>query len=411
MMPMIPKLVAAIPVAALVVAACVNGAAQEEGADPGPGPEETRIVAAVDLSKHTVPLEDIHFDTFDGGSIPLSEISGERMLSLLDAIPPLDEPEYDDPAGASWVPAQDGSETVTWVQDADARGGDWLKDDDLIIGYVGEEGSAFAYPLKILNFHEIVNDEIDGVPVLVTYCPLCRSGVVYDRRLDGRLLTFGNTSALYESDLVMVDWQTNSYWWQTAGEAIVGTLSGKSLKPLPAATMTWGEWKAVHGGTEVLSRNTGFPRSYERDPFSNYGSLIDRGQFAFPVSDASLDDRLAAADEVLGVTVGEASKAYPLRKLGDAAVNDHVGGQRIVVFSSQEGPSANAFRADANGRALTFRYRGGRYVDHETESDWDLSGRATSGPLQGEQLHQLPSRYAFWFAFIAAIPDTELYEE
>lgn len=372
-----------LPALALLAAACLGEGGNAPG-ETSPG-NSARTVAGVDLSRHSVPLEDVHFDTFDGGSIPLSEIGEERIIGLRDAIPPLDAPRYDD-----------------------APGGDWLDPSDLVIGYAGEDG-AWAYPLKILNFHEIVNDELDGVPVLVTYCPLCRSGVVYDRRLEGTLHTFGNTSALYENDLVMFDRETSSYWWQTAGEAIVGTLTGKRLAVLPALTTTWSEWKALHPETLVLSRDTGFARPYEREPFADYAASVNDGRFPFPVSEAVNDGRLAPADEVLGVAIGDGSKAYPLRLHGDAAINDSLGGEGVVVFSSEDGPSGGAFRPEVNGRGLTFFFRDGAYLDEETGSRWDLSGRAADGPLKGERLEPLPARYTFWFAYVAAFPETEVY--
>jgi hypothetical protein len=358
----------------------------QDQASTGPGQEERRIVAGVDLSRHSVPLDNIHFDTFTGGSIPLSDITQEDVLRLRDAIPPLDNPKYDR-----------------------ASGGDWLDDSDLVIGYMTDGGATWAYPLKILHFHEIVNDEIEGLSVLVSYCPLCRSGIVYDRHLEGMLLTFGNTSALYESDLVMFDRQTNSFWWQTAGEAIVGTLTGRRLTALPSVTITWGEWKALHPDTQVLSRDTGFAIPYERDPYATYADLVDSGRLPFPVSDAVRDGRLAPADEVLGVTLGGESKAYPLRHLGDAVVNDSLAGKRLVVLSSTSGPSGNVFLAMSDGRELTFPFRDGAYADEETGSKWNLSGEATSGPLKGNRLEQLPSRYTFWFAYVAAFPQTEVY--
>lgn len=135
----------------------------------------------VDLSAHTVPLDEIYFDTFDGGAVPLSESTSELRARLLHAIPPIDDPIYDD-----------------------VTAGDWLNPDDPVLGYVAG-GQAYAYPFKILNYHEIVNDVLDGSPVLISFCPLCRSAIVYDRRVDGEVLSFGNTSALYESDMVMVD--------------------------------------------------------------------------------------------------------------------------------------------------------------------------------------------------------------
>jgi len=373
----------AFSVIAIVAIACGGGSDEQadqsqEGID--------RVVGGVDLSFHDVALEDVHFDTFDGGSIPLSEIGEERLLSLVDAIPPLDIPKY-----------------------GDAVSGDWLETDDLVIGYEGANRGAWAYPVKILNFHEIVNDDLDGVPVLISYCPLCRSAVVYDRRLDGRELTFGNSSALYENDLVMFDRETNSYWWQVAGRAIVGTLTGEQLDVLPSITTTWGAWREEHPDTLVLSRETGFVRSYAADPFGSYRFAVNDEQFPFPVSPEALDGRLAAGDEVLGVIVDGESRAYSLRALGDAAVNDDLGGQPIVVLSSDDGPSGGAYRAVVDGNALTFSFEDGLYVDAETGTRWNLSGEAVGGELGGRTLERLPSRYTFWFAYIGAFPDTDVY--
>ncbi len=370
---------------ALLVAAAACLSAGEEA--PSGSPSSGRSAGGTDISRHSVPLEEIHFDTFDGGSVPLSEISESKLLSLRDAIPPLDSPKYDDAA------AGDG----------------WLQDDDLVIGYEGAEG-AYAYPIKILNFHEIVNDELDGVPVLVSYCPLCRSGIVYSRVLDGRELSFGNTSALYESDLVMYDRKTFSYWWQVAGRAIVGSLAGQQMEPLPSITTTWAQWRELHPDTRVLSRDTGYGRNYQRDPFQGYAGTVNAGRYPFPVSERVMDGRLAPADEVLGVTLNGASKAYPLRLLGEAAINDSSGGEAIVVFSSQRGPAGAAFLPQAGGRSLTFEAANGAFRDRETGSEWNLDGRAVAGPLKGSRLERLPSRYTFWFAYVAAFPEAEVYE-
>lgn len=148
-------------------------------------------VPMVDVSIHHVPLEDIIFDTFGGSPrfVPLSEAGDELIVDLRDAIVPVARPVYGGPDALAW-----------------------LEDDHLVMGYVSG-ASTFAYPINVLDLHEIVNDVIDGVPLVVTYCPLCFSGVVFSRELDGRLLTFGNTSALYQSDMVMYDHQTGSYWF------------------------------------------------------------------------------------------------------------------------------------------------------------------------------------------------------
>jgi len=144
----------------------------------------------VDTSLHSVPMSDSLFDTFGGisRSLPLDRAKGDGILSLRDVIAPILHAGYGQPNALSW-----------------------LRDDSLILGYVSGK-DAYANPINILNMLEIVNDAFNGVPVVITYCPLCFSGVVCHRELDGKLLTFGSTSPLYQSDLVMYDLQTGSYW-------------------------------------------------------------------------------------------------------------------------------------------------------------------------------------------------------
>lgn len=365
----------------IVVAACGGGVSAP---DLGPG---RGVLGGTDTDPHSVRLADIHFDDFAGGSVPLGEITEEELLSLRDRIPPIDSPVY-----------------------GPAATGDWLAPDDLILGYEAVDGQAYAYPAKILNFHEIVNDDLGGEPVLVSYCPLCRSGIVYDRRVDGQLLSFGNTSALYQSDLVMYDRETLSYWFQVGGDAIVGELTGARLTALPSLSTTWQAWLDLHPGTLVLSRDTGFERPYERDPFVGYEDIIDAGGFPFPVTDAAEDDRLPPSTLVVGVELNGEARAYPVVDLGDAVTNDRLGGERIVVFSDAKARTASVYRANADGRALTFELGAGRYVDRETESEWSLGGEALSGPLAGERLEPLPVRTTFWFAYVAAFPEAEVYE-
>ncbi len=344
--------------------------------------EEAQTPPDVDLTIHSVPLNEIYFDTFDGGSVPLSDSTVELRLRLLDAIPPIDQPVY-----------------------GDASAGDWLAPDDLVLGYVSA-GQAYAYPFKNLNYHEIVNDDLGGVPVLISYCPLCRSAIVYDRRVDGDVLSFGNTSALYESDLVMVDRTTGSYWWQVAGTAIVGPLTDAALEPLPSVVATWTDWASLHPETLVLTRATGFSRPYERDAFAGYADIIDSGRFPFPVGEAARDARLRPSALVVGVVINEVARAYPVENLIDP-INDEVGGNQIVVFPTEGG--ATVFGAVVDGLTLRFELRDGDFVDVETGSVWTSSGVAVSGTRQGATLTAFPSRTTFWFAFVGAFPDVELH--
>ncbi|MCH7586348.1 MAG: DUF3179 domain-containing protein [Acidobacteria bacterium] len=379
---------AALVSMSLVAAACAGVSDGDQATGPVAEPPSTigrepSTPPDVDLSMHSVPLEEVYFDTFDGGSVRLSDSTSELRARLLDAIPPIDNPVY-----------------------RDSTAGDWLDPADLVLGFV-TGGRAYAYPFKILNFHEIVNDVLDGIPVLISYCPLCRSAIVYDRRVDGETLSFGNTSALYESDLVMVDRSTGSYWWQVAGSAIVGPLTGAILDPLPSVVATWKSWEEGHPDTLILTRDTGFSRPYERDSFGSYAEYIDSGQFVFPVSETSQDGRLQPSALVVGVVLDGVIRAYPVDGLVDP-INDDVAGSPIVVFPTDGG--AAVFQAIVNDQTSVFEVRDGGLIDTATESVWTTGGMAVSGTLEGSVLVPVPSRTTFWFAFVAAFPEVELYQ-
>ena len=225
------------------------------------------------------------------------------------------------------------------------------------------------------------------------------------------MLSFGNTSALYQSDLVMFDRQTNSYWFQTGGEAVIGPLTGKRLPLLPSSLIPWGAWRAEHPDTLVLSTQTGFPRDYLSDPFDGYERSVNAGRFTFGVDrDVLDDDRLPLDELVLGIEVGEEARVYPLNTLGDAAVNDEIAALPVVIFSSASGPSGNAFDPHVDGQRLRFRFTDGAYRDVETGSLWTLGGRATAGPLAGAQLTALPNRTTFWFSYRSAFPEVLVFD-
>lgn len=340
-----------------------------------------RPAPRLDTTRHSVPLEDIYFDTFGRTDRPvrLPDATPALIEQLRDAIPPLHRPRYEA-----------------------AREVEWLRDDDLVVGYAAGS-STWAYPIRILNFHEIVNDVLDGVPVLVSYCPLCHSGVVFGRILEGRTLTFGNTSALYESDMVMLDYQTGSYWWQVAGRAIVGPLTGKQLPILPSTTTTWRVWNNTHPGTAVLSRVTGYQRNYNQNPFAGYAAQVNRGGFAFPVT----RQRYAPLDPgtiVLAVRRGGAARAYPIQTGRPLVIQDRVADEPTVVFMDGHGGAA-AFDPRADGRELTFHVQNGAIRDKETGTHWDVAGQAVAGTLVGRRLQQLPARTSFWFAVVASDSD------
>ena len=384
-------LVTTVAVFVLVVAACGQSSdgptpvtetpTTEPGNQPEAGPSSPP--PDTDTSISIVALADVHFDTFDGGSVTLADSTPELRSHLLDAIPPIDDPVY-----------------------GDVSTGNWMVATDRVLGYVAGD-QAYAYPFKILNFHEIVNDVVGGIPVLISYCPLCGSAIVYDRRVGGDTHEFRNTSALYESDMVMVDRATGSYWWQVAGSAIVGPQSGATLEVLPSSVATWADWVSVYPDTLVLTRETGFTRPYEQDSFADYSDYLDGGNFAFPVGDTAADRRLSPSAVVVGVRDGETVRVYPIEDIADP-INDVVDRVRVVILPTADG--AGVFLREADGTALEFERAGDVFVDTATGTTWSAGGTALSGRLQGTQLAAVPARTTFWFAMVGAFPDLVVHQ-
>lgn len=376
-----PLAVAAGGLLAWLVAAVALGGG--DGARPA-------AVPALDRARHSVPLSEIVFDTFDGRYVRLSDASDALTERLRDAILPLDEPVFGGPEDASW-----------------------LTDGSLVLG-IERDGEARAYPIAFLDRHELVNDDLGGRPILVSWCPLCQTAAVFDRRLDGGTLDFSNTSALHESDLVMVDRQTGSYWFHAGGEAIAGTLTGSRLDLLPSVTATWGEWRRLHPATRVLVGNRGErlqPPLGDAGIGAQIAEQADAGRFAFPVRRGLADTRLRAGELVLAVEAGGAAKGYPLGLLRGGVVNDRIGTAPVLVVTSGAG-LAVALERRHGGRTLTFARAGGASLrDRETGSTWSFAGRALAGPLEGAELPALPSRRGLWFALAAALPGLELYRE
>ncbi|MDA0305393.1 MAG: DUF3179 domain-containing protein [Proteobacteria bacterium] len=183
---------------------------------------------------------------FSKKSIDLSEIMSGGPPK--DGIPSIDKPRF--------------------VRLAEVSG---LADTEPVVGLI-INGKARAYPLRILTWHEIVNDELAGVPVTITYCPLCNSAIAFDRRLDGKILDFGTTGKLRKSDMVMYDRQTESWWQQFMGEGIVGEMTGKRLKTIPARLESFANFKKRAPDGEVLVPNDPGMRNYGRNPYAGYDS-------------------------------------------------------------------------------------------------------------------------------------------
>ena len=201
------------------------------------------------------------------------------------------------------IPAIDDPRFVSAEEAAD-----WLAPQEPVV-LLAVSGEAKAYPLQILTWHEIVNDEVGGVAVAVTFCPLCYSAVAFRRTLDGRPLTFGVSGFLRHSDLVMYDRETESLWQQLTGEAIVGALTGEALEVLPAQLVSFAQFREAHPEAPVLSRETGHARPYGRNPYAGYDE-VGKPPFLFA---GPYDKRLPPMEKVVAVSLGGERMAYPHR--------------------------------------------------------------------------------------------------
>lgn len=279
-----------------------------------------------DYSKHGIPLSEIH----DGGPPK-------------DGIPALTDPEF-----------VSGKEV------------DYLSPKDRILG-VSVNGESKAYPIKILNWHEIVNDRIGGKEILVSYCPLCGTGMVFDAGIKGKRVLFGVSGKLYNSDVLMYDKQTESLWSQIKMEAVTGPMTGHKLVLLPARHTTWEVWRSQYPDTLVLSKMTGYSRDYARNPYEDYGRT---SQLYFPVNHE--DKRLPLKEWVVGVVVDGKAKAYPFSELEKKGpvVKDSIGQEIIEVHYDAKNQSA---------------------VVRNTNGD------------------EIPSVQAYWFAWRAFYPHTTIF--
>ncbi len=391
----------------------------------------------IDTSRSVVPLDDIH----RGGPPP-------------QGIPALGFPGMEGVAPATVDPAfVPQSEASTWL------GG---REPVILVDLGGERK---VYPLQILTWHEIANDRVGGVPVAVTFCPLCNSALVFDLRvpldadsldalqaraasrgveLDAQPVAddltaslsdlrrgadvvatvdvggFGVSGLLYASNLLMFDPVTGTLWSQAIGEGTVGALAGSELVRYGAPIVSFDEAREVAPEAEVMDRPQGFSRRYGTNPYVGYDD-VDTPAFLFR---GEADGRLAPKARVVTVD-GPSPVAYPFSHLSEVGVvHDEVSGRGIVlawrpgtatalgaarIASAADVGTASVFEASVDGRELRFEPADdGALRDVQTGTVWDVTGRAVDGPLEGEQLTPVIHEQTLWFAWAAFRPDTEI---
>ncbi len=395
------------PVPAAPTATPAPSAAPSPTSPPDPGAELNAFLVAAD-DDYTEGLQSARISTrvwktdFRFHTVPYEEIFSGGVPR--DGIPPLYEPQ-----------------SVS-IAEAD----EWIEDVEPVIA-LELNGEARAYPLQVLTWHEIANDELGGAPVAVTFCPLCNSAVVFDRVFNGEVYEFGVSGNLRNSDLIMWDRQTESWWQQLTGEGIAGTLAGAQLDFIPAQIVSWAAFKDAHPNGDALSKETGYNRDYGRNPYAGY-DRADSPPFLFldPATGAlaETDGRLLPKERIAAVEINGDAVAFPYALLRERRVVHHeVGGEPVVVFYEPGTSSAlggvriataddvgatGVFRPAAEGQSLTFGLDG-VITDAETGSVWNVLGAATAGPLAGRRLERVNAHDHFWFAWAAFKPETRIY--
>ena len=301
--------------------------------------------------------------------------------------------------------------------------------DNVPLVQVNVNGDVRGFPLEILTWHEIVNDTIGGVPVAVTFCPLCNTAIAFESQIDDEVLKFGVSGLLRNSDLVMYDRNTESLWQQSSGRAIVGTMVGARLTYVPASVVTVGQLRSAYPDALVMSRDTGWNRPYGQNPYQGYDNPEHGGPYGFFFDRDTIDERLPPAERVVSIEgPSGAAVAYAWSTLEqERVVHDSFDGIDLVVFwtpgalsildagimrDAREVGTTAVFQTTVDGQALSFRPNpdddGQTFVDDQTGSVWDIFGRAVDGALAGSQLTRVIHSDHFWFAWQAFHPETEV---
>lgn len=317
--------------------------------------DESIVTILVRLLRHLLGLLAVAGAVF-GVPVAAQEMNG---FNLKDSLIPVTQINFGGP-DKDGIPSIDKPDFVM------AGFAAFLRNDDQALGLVRGK-TVRAYPVPILNWHEVVNDRIGKDPVVITFCPLCGTGVAFDARVNGRDLSFGVSGLLYNSDVLLYDRQTNSLWSQLLGQAISGPLKGSRLTMLPLTHATWADWRKAQPATQVLSTNTGTVRPYRRDPYDSYEKTEE---LMFPVQFRAAGYH--PKERVLGIRIDGRSKAYPFVELGK---------------------TSSEFVDRIGDKALTIRYD-------------RTARRATAHGADGQQLAAV---VGYWFAWYAFNPATEVF--
>lgn len=303
-------------------------------------------------------------------------------------------------------PGKDGIPSVDSPNFSSISDIDFLTDTDLVIGMV-RNGIAKAYPHPILDWHEIVNDEIAGAKYALTYCPLTGTATAWDRVINGEETTFGVSGKLYNTNLIPYDRLTDSYWSQIRLDCVNGELSGTEIELYPIIETNWRTWKEAFPSSLVQNTDTGFSRNYQSYPYGDYRTNNDN--IIFPVTPS--DSRLPAKERVLGLLGETVNRVYSIESFTDnIAIEDNFDGKEILVIGSKKDNYVVAYEKSVleNVQALVDELPA--IAEDSNGNRIDLSGKIISGPMSGEKLEPVTGFMGYYFSLAAFYPGIEIYE-
>ncbi len=363
------------------------------------------ICLSITMTQYTIAQNAQNFPNWKTDTsnhlVPISEF---KSLLPRDAIVPIDSPKF------------------VSIHEADTM---YFEREPFIV--VRDDGPARAYPLSVLMWHEIVNDQLADKKIVITYCPLCNAALVFGRERPWKgkhlIMDFGTSGMLRKSDLVMWDRQTESWWQQIEGKALVGTLAGASLERIPSQVLSFQEFKSAYPDGIILSNQTGLNYKYGSNPYISYD---DTGNLKPRLFDENVDPRLPAMERVIAIDIEGNRRAYPwstIQKMG--IIQETYANRDIVVFyqqgaisvldqsiiqNSHKIGSATVFSPKIEGKLLHFVKVTDGFQDAETKSLWNISGQCVSGPYKDAQLESYFYTSHFAFAYLEFFPDTGIYK-
>lgn len=304
-------------------------------------------------------------------------------------------------------PGKDGIPSIDSPNFSDISDIDFMDDNDLVIGIV-HNGEVRAYPHPVLDWHEIVNDEIGDMKVALTYCPLTGTGIAWNRVVDGRETTFGVSGKLYNSNLMPYDRASDSYWSQLRLESVYGDIIGTRAETIPIIETSWSTWKEMYPDSKVLNSETGFTRNYMRYPYGDYRT--NHSNIIFPLNPS--DNRLPSKERLLGVITDDASKAYSINLFNqDRLIIDEVNGIEYMIAGSKGDNYIVAYSTVGLGE-LTFVANDPFVIAQDNNGNRiAIDGRIIDGPLSGTQLTAPNAFMGYWMAFGAFYSGIDLYED